>query len=145
MVVKLQARLATLMQGVFEADPPPEGTQAKLCEASIASGMWITPLASLPPAPPARRPLPGDEWLAFAHQWQVNTSARRIVAKQDRAVLKKECASSTALPTSEVRFFDAGRVITLSSPPKITPMCGAHEDYFEVEAPLATPGDRVRA
>ena len=140
MVAQLQARLATLMHGVFEAPPPPIGTNAKVCEASVANGMWITPLASLPPPTPPTppsRPLPGDEWLAFAHQWQVNTSSRRITALQDRAVLKKECAPSKTLPVSEVRFFDAGRVVTLSAVPKSTAMCGAPEgEYFEVEARL---------
>jgi hypothetical protein len=139
LVAQLQARLATLMHGVFEADRPPVTTQAKLCEASVASGMWITPLPALPPPdPPAppRHPLLGDDWLVFAHQWQVNTTQRRITAKQDHAVLKKECTSSKALPSSEVRFFDAGHVVTLSNPPKLTGMCGADEAYFEVEAHL---------
>lgn len=141
-VAQLQARLATLMQGVFEAQPPPAGTQAKLCNGSVASGMWITPLASLPPPTPTpptppRRPLPGDEWLAFASQWEVNTTARCLTARQDRAVLKKECASSKALPAAEVRFFDAGRVVPLSANPKATGLCGAHEgQYYEVVAPL---------
>ena len=140
-VAQLQARLTTLMQGVFEADPPPTGTQARVCEASIASGLWITPLASLPPPtpptpPPPRRPLPGDNWLAFAHQWQLNTTSCNITARQDRAVLKKECTPSSALPASEVRFFDAGHVVTLSAAPKATDMCGGVDSggqYFEVQ------------
>ena len=137
-VAQLQTRLTTLMQGVFEASPPPEGTQARVCEASIASGMWITPLPSLPPpSPPSpRHRLPRDEWLAYAHQWQVNATQRRITAMQDRAVLKKECASSKGLPSGEVRFFDAGHVVTLSAFPKATAICGVHEGYFEVNARL---------
>lgn len=133
-VAQLRARLATLMQSVFETDPPPEGTQASVCEASMASGMWITPLASLPPPTPPtpRRPLPGDNWLAFAHQWQVNTTSCHITARQDRAVLKKVCAASSTLPASEVRFFDAGHVVTLSAAPIATTMCGAQNEYFEV-------------
>ena len=143
-VNQLQARLATLMQGVFEAPMPPEGTQARVCEASVANGMWITPLYSLPPPPPPsppspplpRHPLPGDEWLAFAHQWQVNATRRHITAIQNRAVLKKECASSETLPTGEVRFFNAGQVVTLSNFPQATAVCGAGEKYFQVEARL---------
>ena len=143
MVAQLQARLDTLMQGVFEAQKPPAGTQAKLCNRSVANGMWITPLASLPPpAPPApRHPLPGDEWLAFASQWEVNATV--LTARQDRAVLKKECASSKTLPAAEVRFFDAGHVVPLSAVPKVTSMCGAREQYYEVVAhPLLLPPER---
>lgn len=142
MVAQLQERLATLMRGVFEAPKPPAGTQPRLCEASVANGMWITPLPSLPPpsppSPPApRHPLPGDEWLAFAHQWQVNTTQRHITAMQDRAVLKKECASSETLPSGEVRFFNVGQVVTLSNFPQSTAICGAHAGgYFEVVARL---------
>ena len=141
LVAQMQARLDTLMKGVFEAPPPPEGTQAKLCDGSVANGMWITPLASLPPpSPPSpptpRRSLPRDKWLAFAHQWQVNVSSRRIIARQDRALLKKECAPSATLPAREVRFFNAGQVVPLGAPPTATSMCGVHEQYFEVVAPV---------
>ena len=67
----------------------------------------------------------------------MNTTARCLTARQDRAVLKKECASSKALPAAEVRFFDAGRVVPLSAAPKATGLCGAHEgQYYEVVAPL---------
>lgn len=43
MVAKMQSRLAVLMKGVFEADAVPNATQAKVCNASVANGMWITP------------------------------------------------------------------------------------------------------
>ena len=122
------------MRGVFEAPKPPGGTQARLCEASVANGMWIT-LPSLPPPSPPH-PLSGDEWLAFAHQWQVNTTQRHITAMQNRAVLKKECASSGILPSGEVRFFNAGQVVTLSNFPQATAICGARDKYYAVEARL---------
>jgi hypothetical protein len=155
-VAKMQARLAALMEGVFEADPVPNATQAKVCEASIANGMWITPYdwPSLPPTPPPvptpspsprpppPAPMPVDEWLAFVHQWQASGSSSggyTITAMQDRAVLKKSCANSKKLPANETRFFDAGRVVALSAPPKNTSMCGSSM-YYEVRAtfPSAT-------
>ena len=43
LVAKLQSRLATLMKGVFEANVLPNATQAKVCMASVANGLWITP------------------------------------------------------------------------------------------------------
>lgn len=76
-VGKLQARLAELMKTVFEADPVPNATQAKVCAASVANGMWITPydwplLPPTPPAPapPTPEPLAGNQWFAFQPQWQ---------------------------------------------------------------------------
>lgn len=76
-VGKLQARLAELMKTVFEADPVPNATQAKVCAASVANGMWITPydwplLPPTPPAPapPTPEPLSGNQWFAFQPQWQ---------------------------------------------------------------------------
>lgn len=43
LVAQLQSRLDTLMKGVFEADPVPNATNAKVCTASVVNGMWITP------------------------------------------------------------------------------------------------------
>jgi hypothetical protein len=148
LVAKLQSRLGTLMEGVFEAPRPPKSTQAKVCAASVANGMWITPYdwPSLPPTPPSpgpkcrppapapgpspQTPLPRNEWLASAHQWEVNGSS--VVARQDCAVLKKACTHSMLLPANETRFFDTGGVVELSTPPKSTPMCGPDAQYYEV-------------
>ena len=149
-VARLQARLAELMQGVFEADPVPNATQAKVCTASVANGMWITPCdwPSLPPVPPSPGPPPppppplaGDRWLAFLPQWRVNHpppsgGGATITAEQNRAVLKKACAPSTSLPANETRFFDAGQVVALAAPPTLTDTCGLLRSYYEVEARL---------
>ena len=39
----MQLRLKVLMKGVFEAPAVPNATQAKVCDKSVANGMWITP------------------------------------------------------------------------------------------------------
>ena len=55
---------------------------------------------------------------------------------QDRAVPKKMCANSHTLPASEVRFFANKTVVTLSSLPKATAVCGVKEPYYVVNARL---------
>ena len=144
-VNQLQSRLTTLMKGVFEADTVPNATQEKVCTASVANGMWITPYdwPLLPPAPACKPPpspgpypppqptLPTGEWLAYAPQWEVNGSS--IMAKQHCAVLKKACAHSTLLPENETRFFDAGDVVKLDGPWKPTQFCGGGQlSYYDV-------------
>ena len=42
-VAQMQARLGTLMDGVFEGEGVPGATNQKVCEASAANGMWLTP------------------------------------------------------------------------------------------------------
>ena len=152
-VARMVTRLAALMEGVFEADPVPNATQAKVCAASVANGMWITPFdwPSLPPTPPPppppppapptcrppspaphplptplSPPLPADGWLAYTEQWEVVGGSSNIRARKDCAVLKKECAHSALLPANETRFFDAGHVVALLDvvPPQPTAVCG---------------------
>ena len=151
LVASMQSRLATLMKGVFEAEPVSNASQAKVCTASVANGMWITPFdwPSLPPTPaPAPKckppspaphptpltPLPMDEWLAYAGQWKLDGSS--ITATKTCAVLKKECSHSNLLPANETRFFDADHVLQLGAPPKPTAMCGADLPYFKVNVHL---------
>eukprot|EP00039_Didymoeca_costata_P008666 m.114764 g.114764 ORF g.114764 m.114764 type:complete len:627 (+) comp14177_c1_seq7:56-1936(+) len=155
-VAKLNLRLDALMTGVFEADPVPNATQEKVCAASVANGMWITPYdwPSLPPTPPPPPPkpstckppnlglnppppqpvLPADLWLAFSHQWETNGSS--IVAKMNCAVLKKGCVNSKFLPTNETHYFNASHVVKLGAPPKPTAICGTDSQYFEVNVSL---------
>ena len=151
-VARLQGRLAELMPGVFEADPVPNATQEKVCAASVANGMWITPYdwPSLPPVPPSPSPSPspgpgpplaGDRWLAFLPQWQVNPpppsgGGGTLTAEQNRAVLKKKCAPSKSLPANETLFFDAGQEVPLAAPPMLTDRCGPQQSYYEVVARL---------
>ncbi len=146
-VSQLQSRLATLMEGVFEADPVPNATRNKVCTASVANGMWITPYdwPSLPPTPapapacgpptpgpdpPSQPKLPTNQWLAYVPQWKMNGSS--IVAKEKCAVLKKACQNSALLPVNETRFFNTGDVVKLDAPPMPTEFCGPDSSYYEV-------------
>ena len=157
-VATMYARLRVLLEGVFEAPALPNATQARVCAASVANGMWITPAdwpllpptpapapecrpvrpPSPSPAPPSYTTLPADKWLAYIPQWKANGSS--IKALKSCAVLKKACTQSTSLPANETQFFDKDYVVRLSAPPKSTTMCSsAISQYYEVSVHLPEP------
>lgn len=100
------------------------------------------PPPSPSPGPPTPAPLAGDTWLAWQPEWQVNSppseAGATITAKQNGAVLKKACAPSKSLPANETRFFNAGHVVALTAPPRLTAMCGPQQAYYEVDVELRT-------
>jgi len=92
-VAALRSRLRELGQYL---EPPPD------------------PVPTPAPAPtPAPTPLGGRRWYAFKSMWTLHHAS--ITATQDKAVLKREYASSKLLPPAEVRFFEADASVPLDA------------------------------
>ena len=78
-------------------------------------GQYLEPPRNLPtppPTPAADQPLTGRQWYAWKPMWVVHSA--HITALQDKAVLKREYASSQTLPSAEVRVYAANASVALA-------------------------------
>ena len=102
----------SLMPDVATDLPVPAGYSCGRRYLQHFRGVWICTVST--------PPLSGHKWYAWKPMWVLgaHNASIRATATWSRAVLKRECAASSSLPPSQVRFFHPNATVALRVGPE---------------------------